>query len=186
MLEKAWASDPKRMAFTFARYKFVAKMFSGMGQVLEIGANSGFMGRIVRQHVSDLTLSDRNEVKGVVGIDYTEGHFCKEFDGVYALDVLEHVSPVDEDAFMRNVCKSLAPHGSCIIGMPSIESQPHASEESKREHVNCKSEPALRALMQRYFHCVYLFGMNDETLHTGFGPMCQYRLAVCNSKRVLH
>jgi hypothetical protein len=24
-----------------------------------------------------------------------------------------------------------------------------------------------------------VFGMNDEVLHTGFGPMCHYRLAIC-------
>ncbi len=39
-------------------------------------------------------------------------------------------------------------------------------------------------MMQRYFHCVYMFGMNDETLHTGYGPMCHYRIAIANSKRL--
>jgi hypothetical protein len=30
-----------------------------------------------------------------------------------------------------------------------------------------------------HFSNVFMFGMNDETLHTGYGPMCHYRLAVC-------
>ena len=37
MTNQAWRDDPKRLAFTFARYKFVAKMFSGFERVLEVG-----------------------------------------------------------------------------------------------------------------------------------------------------
>ncbi len=79
---------------------------------------------------------------------------------------------------MKNICASLKPRGTCIIGMPSLESQVYASPHSKAGHVNCKTEPELRALMLRHFQNVYLFGMNDGVLHVGFGPMCHYRLAI--------
>lgn len=176
MLSEAWERDPKRFAFTFARYKFVAKMLQGKKNVLEVGADSGFMSKIVAQHVNTVTCVDLED-----GTDYTKTHLLPEFDAVYALDVLEHVRK--EDAFMFHICASLKKYGTCIIGMPSLESQVHASPPSKKGHVNCKTEVGLRKLMEKYFHCVYLFGMQDETLHTGFGPMCHYRLAVCNSKR---
>lgn len=176
MLLEAWELDPKRLAFTFARYKFVAKMLAGMDRVLEVGADSGFMSRVVEQFVGSVTCSDLAS-----GVDYTKTHVLPPFDAVYALDVLEHVK--EEDAFMSHVCASLKPYGTLIIGMPSLESQVHASPVSKAGHVNCKTEEDLRSLMKKYFHNVYLFGMQDETLHTGFGPMCHYRLALCNSKR---
>jgi len=68
--------------------------------------------------------------------------------------------------------------------MPSLESQEHASPPSKAGHINCKTEPQLREFMIRHFHNVFLFGMNDETLHTGFGPMAHYRLALaCGARR---
>lgn len=178
MLEEAMERDPKRFAFTFARYKFVGKMLAGNDSVLEIGADSGFMARVVEQFVGSVTRTDLKD-----GMDFTQKHMDKEFEAAYALDVLEHVHPAREDAFMRNVCASLDPYGTFIVGMPSRESQPYASMLSRQGHVNCKSEEELRELMARYFRCVYLFGMNDETLHTGFGPMCHYRIAVCNTKK---
>jgi hypothetical protein len=32
----------------------------------------------------------------------------------------------------------------------------------------------LQALMIRYFENVFMFGMNDEIVHTGYAPMCHY------------
>ena len=39
--------------------------------------------------------------------------------------------------------------------------------------------------MQRHFHNVFLFSMNDEVVHTGFSPMAHYLLALCCTKRRL-
>jgi hypothetical protein len=33
---------------------------------------------------------------------------------------------------------------------------------------------SLRELMERYFDNVFMFGMNDEVLHTGYAQMCHY------------
>jgi len=195
MLSTAWEEDPKRLAFTFARYKFVAKMVNGMGAVLEIGCGDSTGSWIVAQHVGHLTAIDKDKetlesrpalndahITSVVH-DILEKPVAGLFDAAFALDVLEHIHPEAEDAFIRNAAASLKPHGTCIIGMPSLESQVYASGRSKRGHINCKTEEGLRQTMERYFHCVYLFGMNDETLHTGFGPMCHYRFAIANSRR---
>src|SRR4051812_25508676 len=58
MTSQAWYDDPKRLAFTLARYKFVAKMFAGMDQVLEVGCADAFATRIVVQEVKKLTAVD--------------------------------------------------------------------------------------------------------------------------------
>jgi len=68
----------------------------------------------------------------------------------------------------------------CIIGTPSLESQAYASKASKEGHVNCKSAPDLKELMQRHFHNVFLFSMNDEVVHTGFHPLAHYLFALCS------
>src|SRR5258708_3034830 len=54
MTSWAFQDDPKRLAFTFARYKFVAKMLAGCGKALEVGCGDGFISRVVRQEVGDL------------------------------------------------------------------------------------------------------------------------------------
>lgn len=173
--------DPKMVGVRLARYKWVSKMLKGFESVLEIGAGSGFGAHVVRPEVKSLTLCDLNGGEGILKVDYTKETIDPPFAGIYALDVLEHVEA--EDAFMRNVCESLKEDGTCIIGIPSLESQAYACELSKAGHVNCKTEEELRSLMKKYFKCVYLFGMNDEVVHTGFGGMCHYRLALANSPR---
>ncbi|MDP6959497.1 MAG: methyltransferase type 12, partial [Planctomycetota bacterium] len=57
------------------------------------------------------------------------------------------------------------------------------SSASKAGHVNCKKGPELRTLMERHFHTVFLFSMNDEVVHTGFLPMAQYLLVLCASPK---
>src|SRR3981189_582572 len=58
MMNQAWHDDPKRLTFTFARYKFVAKMLSGRKNVLEVGCGDAFPSRIVQQEVERLTVTD--------------------------------------------------------------------------------------------------------------------------------
>jgi hypothetical protein len=85
---------------------------------------------------------------------------------------------------MRRIVDALEPHGAVIIGMPSLESQEFASPASKAGHINCKTEPELRALMEEHFDNVFMFAMNDEVVHTGYASMAHYRLALaCGPKR---
>ncbi len=183
-----WAQDPKMILFMLARYKFVAKMLAGYSKVLEVGCADGFGSRIVRQAVGSLTALDIDgqmiedaKVKASPKWDilFLDGDMSilkpDGFEALYCLDVLEHVLPSEEDAFMSQA-QGLAP--VAIIGMPSLESQPYASPFSRENHVNCKTEEQLRDLMQKYYKRVFIFGMSDEVVHTGFGPMCQYRFAL--------
>src|SRR6185295_2007348 len=73
MTNQAWDDDPKRLAFTFSRYKFVAKMLSGRKRVLEIGCADAFATRIVLQEVDAVTAVD--------------------FDPVFVRDAQERMSP---------------------------------------------------------------------------------------------
>jgi predicted SAM-dependent methyltransferase len=105
------------------------------------------------------------------------------FDGVFALDVLEHIEPKDERVFLKNGFAPLSTHGVAIIGMPSLESQVYASPTSRAGHVNCKTMPDLRELMQDYFHNVFMFSMNDEVVHTGYHKTAHYIFALGCTKK---
>ena len=192
-----WHSDPKRLVFLLSRYKFVSKMLSGSKNVIEIGCADAFASRIVLQEVENLTVIDFDPlfVKDAQEHmaphwkfccrehDILEGPYKGEFDGAYALDVIEHIPQAHEELFIHNISSSLTEHGVLIIGTPSIESQVYASPGSKDGHVNCKEFKQLRDLLIRFFHNVFIFSMNDEVVHTGFAPMAHYFLAVCCSKR---
>jgi 2-polyprenyl-3-methyl-5-hydroxy-6-metoxy-1,4-benzoquinol methylase len=196
MANESWNKDPRRTLFTLARYKFVAKMLDGCERVLEVGCADAFGTRLVQQTVGHVTAVDFDPVfiddakarfDPAWPIEYAvhdllDGPVSGRFDSVYSLDVLEHIQPDDEAQFIRNMLVSLNDNGICIVGMPSLESQAYASPQSKAGHVNCKSGNAFKSLMKKYFHNVFLFSMNDETVHTGFYPMAHYLIAVCCGK----
>ena len=194
---QVWTDDPKHLLFILARYKFVAKMFAGFDKVLEVGCGDGIGTRMVQQEVKHVTAVDFDAVfiedlkqradpdwPLEVGVhDMLQGSVAGEFDGIYALDVLEHIKPADEDLFIRNTIASLKPNGTLIYGMPSLESQVYASPPSKAGHVNCKSAKNFKALMEKYFHHVFIFSMNDEVLHTGYYAMSHYIYTLCCGKK---
>lgn len=197
MSSARWQTDPRTLVFSLSRYKFVAKMLSGRRNVLEIGCGDGFASRIVRQTVERLTITDfdpvfiadfasRNDPEWHTEArvhDILAGPLDERFDGIYSLDVLEHILPSDEPRYMANLCASLDEHGVVVVGMPSLESQVHASPQSKAGHVNCKIGPDLRRLFEEWFHVVLVFSMNDEVVHTGFEPMANYLLVVATGAK---
>ena len=107
-------------------------------------------------------------------LDITKSHVEGEFEAAYSLDTIEHIQPADQDAFMANICKSLAPRGMCIIGTPNKHASQHASPLSQQGHVNLQDSDSLRELLAHYFHDTFIFSMNDEVVHTGFYPMAHY------------
>jgi len=193
MTNQVWYDDPRRLTFLLARYKFVSKMLSGRSNVGEVGCGDAFGTRIVQQEVGKVTAydfdpvfiedirsrqSDRWRLKAVLH-DIIAGPLPEQHDGVYSLDVLEHIAGPDEETYVANLCRSLTSDGVLIIGTPSIESQLYASPLSKAGHVNCKSGNDLKALLDQYFNRVFIFSMNDEVVHTGFYPMAHYLFAIC-------
>ena len=108
-----WHNDPRRLLFTLARYKFVSKMFDGYETVLEIGCGDAFATRIVQQTVKKVTATDFDPIfieeihdrrQHKWELDAHVHNMVLEptkqsFDGIFSLDVLEHVQQSDEDAY---------------------------------------------------------------------------------------
>ena len=191
-----WNSDPKRLLFVLSRYKAVSKFLANYQDVLEVGCGDAFGSRIVAQNTGNLDVTDidkkllanaeqinRNSPFPINTFwhDFLEGPTTKKYNGIYLLDVLEHIDPNCEDNFVGNIVNSLLVNGTLIIGIPSLESQKYASYESKRGHINCKSQDGLKSFLGNFFNSVYMMSMNDEVLHTGYGPMSHYLFALCTS-----
>jgi len=198
MSNQTWRDDPRRLLFVLARYKFVAKMFSGKKRVLEVGCADAFGTRLVTQEVGAVTAVDFDPVfiDDAVARMHSDGWACdcrvhdimdgpvaEDFDAAYALDVFEHIPPEREDVFVRHLAGSVTSSGTVIVGSPSLQSQAYASKGSKEGHVNCKDGLELRRVMERHFDNVFLFSMNDEVVHTGFHPMAHYLLTLCAGRK---
>lgn len=195
---REWIEDPRRFLFSQARYKFVAKLLSGRRKALEVGCGDAFNAPIIMQEVPSLVVTDfdaefiadaaarvQPEFPYEAHVhDFSTGAFASsDFDSAYLLDVLEHIDSDVERTFIGNICKCLSADAVMIVGMPSLESQTYASPGSKAGHINCKTAPDLKALMNEFFHTVFMFSMNDEIVHTGYHKMAHYILAVCAHKR---
>lgn len=191
-------SDPKHIGFTAAKHKFVGKMLSGCEHVLEIGCMDGFGTAIVAPFVERMTAIDfftehieqakqcfAGNMQNVTfyAEDFLDSSAENRYDGIFALDVLEHIDPNQEPLFLRTVVRSLKEHGVFLVGMPSIESQVYASEANRLSHINCQSADQLTQTLKAHFHNVFAFGMNDEVLHTGYEKMRHYLMNICTGPR---
>ena len=148
MSSQVWHDDPQGLLFTLSRYKFVSSILRDYKNVLEIGCGDGFYSRIVQQKVKKLTLTDhdpifiedirnRNSENWTVEAKVLNPLNSKVeglYDGIYFLDVLEHIDKKEENNFIENSLNALDKNGTMIIGMPSLESQKYASEISKRTY----------------------------------------------------
>lgn len=188
-----WASDdlrndPKHLAFVLSRYKFCAKMLDGKETALEVGCGDALGLPLVAQAVDRVIAVDwdRRQLDGnarrlshlenvsYVLHDFNEGPMNVRVDAIYWVDVIEHLEPERETAFIENLAACLNPSGVLLTGTPNVTAADYASPQSRIHHINLKSFDSLRDLMREHFENVFMFGMNDEVLHTGFGPMSHY------------
>jgi len=180
--------NTRHLVFALSRYKFAAKMLPGPRKpsVLELGCSEGVGTLILAERAASVTAVDfdaasvdwagkhigNGKIKFIAG-DFL-GRTYGRFDAAVSIDVIEHIPRAKTGLFMRTLAGNLAPGGFCVVGTPNKTADRYASPESRKGHVNTFTAERLRATFSRYFRNVFLFGMNDEVLHTGFEPKCQY------------
>jgi 2-polyprenyl-3-methyl-5-hydroxy-6-metoxy-1,4-benzoquinol methylase len=186
-------NNPRQVCFVSARYKFVSKMFENLNEVIEVGCGDGYGSPFVAQTVKnlistdinhDLILDSKKRYQFLNNVDFQyfdfrEKPYPKKVSGIYLVDVIEHIFPEEENNFIKNLTESLTSNGVLLIGTPNKTAEEYASVWSKEAHINLKDHLSLKELCHRFFYNVFLFGMNDEVLHTGFNPMCHYLWALC-------
>ncbi len=195
---QAYVHDPRMISFIAARYKFVAKMLAGVDTALEVGCGDAFGAPIVAQAVKRLICTDidadtvmKNQpiAKLFPNIEFIYKDFRTAtdevftFPAIYSVDVIEHLFPHEEAAWMANMVAHLQPDGIMLTGTPNKTAAAYASPNSVHGHVNLKSHDELRDLMRVHFKNVFMFGMNDEVVHTGFAPMANYLWALGVGRR---
>lgn len=189
-------NDPKRLAFVLSRYKFAAKMGAKGRSVLELGCGEGIGATVLGETASSYTGIDFDQEAILAAerncLEKERFHFCCEdfmgktvgcFQTVVSLDVIEHIYLEFEDTYLKTLVNNLSEDGIAIIGTPNVTSAPHASIASQIGHVNLYSQERLKQALSRYFHYVFMFGMNDEIVHTGFSAMSHYIFSVACGKK---
>ncbi|MBI3955301.1 class I SAM-dependent methyltransferase [Candidatus Gottesmanbacteria bacterium] len=184
--------DPIHTSFVLARYKFVARLLTGKKKVLEIGCGDApgtpivaqFVEKVFAIDVDDRLIdSNKKRLSKIKNIEFRKMNICEEspgrdFDAAFLVDVIEHLDKHLNAVFMKNTCRCLTKQGICIVGTPNITANRYASERSRVQHINLFSFEKLRKHLSFYFHNIFMFSMNDEVVHTGFGPMAHYLFGV--------
>ena len=185
-----------QLVFALSRYKFAAKMVCGDNNVLELGCGEGigtpFLSEFsagytgVDADTSALETARRNWGFGPCRFIESEflGKRFGEFDSVVSLDVIENIHPPHEALFFETIERNLGGDGVCMIGTLNVSASVHHSEAGNPGKVNWYDADRLKEAMNRIFHNVFIFGMNDEVLHTGFSPMAHYLFALGCYKKV--
>ncbi|MCP4138375.1 MAG: class I SAM-dependent methyltransferase [bacterium] len=199
LVGRHWAynlfNDPKRFAFVLSRYNFAAQMVSASETVLELGCSEGIGVPLFKQFGIRFTGvdMDRDAISTAKQNWKNTDHsfICDDFLGktygifgaVVSLDVIEHISSEYEDSFLETITDNINQSGVAIVGTPNITASQYASLASQKGHINLFSAERLRTVLKRFFHKVFIFGMNDEVVHTGFYPMAHYLIAVACKKK---
>ena len=190
----------KSFEIKLARYKFAAKMMRGEGlSLLDLGCNEGtglfllsqecnfvdavgidFDGEAIewaREHLG-------NEKLSFLQCDFIEDRITiSPRDYVVSMDVIEHIPQKYETKFFEVITANLKSDGVAIIGTPNEMMVPYACEASRAGHVNNYNQERLYETAKAFFNNVFIFGMNDEVLNTGFDPMSCYIFALCCCKK---
>jgi len=183
-----FVNDPRHLVFSLARYKFVSKLLEGYESVLEVGCGDAFESTVVAQAVQRLVCIDSESYildhsaknpqlslnTTLMLHDILHSPMPDPFQAVYSLDVIEHIPPESEERFMENIVASTIENGVLIIGTPNLTAAQYASPLSEIDHVNLKSHESLKQTLSRHYRHVFMFGMNDEVVHTGYPAMCHY------------
>lgn len=188
-----WLHAPDHLAMVLARYRVAAALIGDATDIVELGCGEGIGSRILINgravyYGVDNDSDALDVARGLYGADDVQFRLgdvagCLTlargaWDAVIGLDVIEHISAEDEEAFMENARGLLTDTGVCVIGTPSKHAEAYASPQSRAGHCNLYTPERLHALMGRYFHRIQDFGMNAVELHTGHDAMRHYLICV--------
>ncbi len=197
---------PRRLLYTTSYYKFAAKMIAsntppsrkGCARVLDVGCGEGIGTYLVGKECGfargvdfDVDLIETAKRNWVPPEDHADGlRVCEfaakdflvepkaEFDAVITFDVIEHIQPVNAAGFITGMAANLVDTGLAVVGTPNVTSAQYASAVTNKGHVNLYDGERLHDEMSAAFSRVFMFGANDELVHTGYFPMCHYLIAV--------
>jgi 2-polyprenyl-3-methyl-5-hydroxy-6-metoxy-1,4-benzoquinol methylase len=188
-------NTPRRILYYLSYYKFASKMIGNGKRVLDIGCGEGLgtwllanecgFAKGIDVDADAIKVATENWVGPAAAFECADflGSDTGTWDAVVSFDVIEHILPENSGNFFLKAAGCLSRDGVLIFGTPNITSDRYASQVSKAGHVNLYSGERLEEEMGRHFHHVFMFGANDEVVHTGFLPMAHYLIAMGCGKR---
>lgn len=187
---------PRRMLYCLSYYSFASKLIGKNKRVLDVGCNEGLGTWLVAKEcgyamgvdfdeaaIQTAKNNFRGEQVAFSSKDVLKDPLPDSWDAIIHFDVIEHIYPEHESAYMRGLARLLRREGMMIVGTPSLIGQQFASAVSRKGHVNVYDPKRLEEMMLSYFEYVFIFSGHDEIIQTSYLPMAHYLFAIgCMSK----
>lgn len=188
-------NTPRRMLYSISYYKFASKMIGSSKRVLDVGCGEGIGTWLLSVECGNAEGVDIDqEAINIAEANWKDRRItfrCSDFfdiqdekwDAIVSMDMIGHLIPENSSYFFEKVAKSLEYDGIVVVGIPNVTSEQYANEITKASQRNFYSAERLYNEMEKYFNHIFLFGANDEVIHTGFMPMAHYLIAIgCHKK----
>lgn len=200
---RASSNDPNQLASSFARYRLVSTIFDGRHEVAEFGCENLPGARLVLQRIRHFAIYDsRDDVVSrleplndderceVRAHDILASPLPKRYDSIFSIDYIKYLSHDDEGQFLRNLRDSLGREFDflligtpCHVGLPgAIVPQAAATDSLRNEgrgnRIYRRTPEELHALMQYYFHSVFMFSMIQDQVHSGISRGAEFAFAL--------
>lgn len=102
--------------------------------------------------------------------------FPMDRDCVILLDVIEHILVEKEKIFLSTIV-IIKKRWICYYWDSKCKN--YSSPWNRQAHINNYSQERSYNSLIKYFDYIFIFGMNDEGLNTGFYPVSCYIMALC-------
>ena len=126
-------NDPQYIMFQLARYKHAVKLLNTKNNVLEIGCGDGIGLPLLSKNFKKVIALDKdcdllkiaainNDYNNILfkNHDFFKKSLSEKFESAVCFDVLSSIPKTNEDAFFRNITKSLKDNSVMIIGAQNV------------------------------------------------------------------
>jgi 2-polyprenyl-3-methyl-5-hydroxy-6-metoxy-1,4-benzoquinol methylase len=190
--------EPCRLLHSLAYYKFAAKLIGQNKRVLDVGCNEGLGTWILSKEcgfAKGVDFDQQAIETAKINFPYPQVEFANidilkakpnpTWDAVINFDVIEHIYPEHTDLFIESIKNQVTNEGLIIIGTPSLISQQFVSQITRKSRVNIYSPEKFEAILRKYFEYVFIFGANDEIVHTSYLPLAHYLIGIGSMKKMI-
>jgi ubiquinone/menaquinone biosynthesis C-methylase UbiE len=152
-----------------ARYRFVAERIPESSRVLDLGCGIGYGSRSICEHVNSLVGLDISEeairkarfnyahskIRYLVSQGQSLPFANHRFDAVISFEVIEHLSPTNQAAYLSEIARVLTEDGVAYISTPNRRL---TAGRANPFHIKEFYYEELRRFLSHYFEDIELFG----------------------------
>ncbi len=187
---RTYRHDPACLPHVLSKYKFSSKIACRGGSILELNCSEGIGASILAENMDAYLGIDANAEAIAAAkknfsspkFQFIQDEFLKQqytpAETLIGFDIMTQHPALHIQSYLNMVYNHLTSHGICVLGEPYTTARNYGG--------TLDPFPSLRQEMERYFHYVFPFSMQEEIVSAGLSLSASYILFVGFEKRSRH